>query len=597
MEFALNTKDLTRILWRRKWFFLLPASLVCAIVAALILVLPPVFRSEATILIQQQNIPENFVPSLVTDYIDRRLDVLTKQILVSDNLARIAEQYKLYPEDRAELSRTQLAERMRGRIETRTILTDFNDPATGRSGESTLAFQVSFADGNPQTAQRVTNELVSAYMGGNLETRRAVVEQTTNFFAAEREALDRQVRVAEDELTAFQTINRDVLPEEAAVKRQMLSNLEQELRLLNSSWRTLRERQSFLATQLALTPEFDSRPVGGPGGPVTPESQLELLRADLATARARYSSEHPDVVRLSREVRSLERVVGARSGGSALAEQEAAITADLSAARERYTAEHPDVRRLERELATVRRAVAEGSGARSAAARSLRSPTYVQISAELNSVEAEISSIEQYRTELVAERAELQEQLSRAPVVEQEYLHLRRQLDTLLEDRRILAGKEESAELSGSLEAQAMSEQFVLVEPPVTPLAPVSPKKKLILALGLVLAAGSGTVGVILAELFDQSIRGARDLRALLGDAPLAVIPNIVSARQRRWIWRYRAAGLVLACLIVVAVLFGLHTWVAPLDVLGYQVANEAEAWVRTTFPGVLGSDAALPAN
>lgn len=590
MEFSLHPNDLMRILLRRKWFFLLPATFMCTITATLILLLPPMFRSEATILIQQPNIPEDFVPSLVTDYIDRRLDVLRQQILSTDNLVRIVQEYDLFPNDRAELSRRQLAERMRDRIGTQTIVTDFTDPETGRTGTSALAFQVSFVDGSPETAQRVTNVLVSAYLAGNLENRRAVVEQTTQFFSAERVALDQRIRTTEEEFTSFQTANRELLPEEVVFKRQILSNLEQELRLLDGSLRTLRERESFLSTQLALTAEFDLRAVGGPGGSVTPESQLELFRADLATARARYSGEHPDVVRLSREVRSLEQVVGARSGRSALEQQEAGITASLSAARERYTADHPDVRRLERELSTVRRAIAEGASAQSTAATSPRNPTYVQLSAELNSVESEIASIEQQRAELVTERTSLQAQLSRAPLVEQEYTRLQRQLDTLLEDRHLMAEKEASAQLSGSLETQAISEQFILVEPPSLPLGPVSPQKKLILAIGLVLAGGSGAAGVMLAELFDRSIRDPRELRALLGDAPLTVIPYIASPRERTRLWYRRAVSLMFACLLTLGGLLWVHQTVVPFDVLGHQVANQSEAWIRSTFPGMVDS-------
>ena len=45
------------ILKRRKWSLLLPALLVFAVVAAVALMLPPVYKSTSTILIEEQEIP------------------------------------------------------------------------------------------------------------------------------------------------------------------------------------------------------------------------------------------------------------------------------------------------------------------------------------------------------------------------------------------------------------------------------------------------------------------------------------------------------------------------------------------------------------
>ena len=54
MQLSLDPRDLLRILWHRRWFFVIPATAILALTVALMLLLPPVYRSDATILIEDQ---------------------------------------------------------------------------------------------------------------------------------------------------------------------------------------------------------------------------------------------------------------------------------------------------------------------------------------------------------------------------------------------------------------------------------------------------------------------------------------------------------------------------------------------------------------
>ena len=593
MDLSLHPRDLLRVLWRRKWFFVVPGTIVGVAALALAFLLPPTYRSEATILIEEQEIPDDLVPSLVTDYIDRRLDVLTRRILVTGNLMRIAENFELYPDEREIMTRTDLAERMRDDIDTSIISTEVNDPSGGRANDMTVAFEIAFEYRDPVKARRVTDELASLYLSTNLETRRTIANQTMNFFASARDQIEERIARLEENLTDFKVENREFLPEEVAFARQQLANYEQQLQTLERDLRSLRERQGFLSTQLALTEEFEPPELAGGTG-TTPESQLELLRAELATARARYSANHPDVRRLEREVRSLRATVGERSGAVALRDRDSALVAELASLRERYTPEHPDVRRVERELASVRAELgrAEDAGASASTAGLARNSAYVELSAQLNSVESEIRAIEEQRAQVMGDRVELQEMLARAPVVERQYLRLQRELESAIADRDALAEKEATAQLSGALEAEAVSERLVLADSAMIPTDPIRPNKKLILGLGLILAVSSSGFSVFLAESLDRSVRSVRELGRLLGDTPLAAIPTIVSPAQKRRIWLGRLAALGGVVVLVAGGLTWMHHRVVPLDVLMYQAQTSVEGWMTTTFP-----DAPAPAG
>lgn len=589
MELSLDPRTILRTLWRRKWWFAAPGAIIGLVVLSLLLFSSPVYRSEATIIIEEQQIPEDIVPSLVTDYIDRRLDRLTRRVLLNGNLLEIIERYDLYSEQRDTMRLSSLAELMRDNIHTEFLSTEINDPQTGRSGEMTVAFTIAFEYHQPRQAQRVTDELVSLYLSMNQEDRRRVATQTTEFLASERTEIEQRIADIEDALAAFQTENRELLPQEATFKRQLLANLEQQLQNIGRDMRSLREREGFLETELALTDEFaltDRRA----GNAASPETQLEIVRAELATAQARYSARHPDVVRLSRELASLEAVVGDRSTGSRLLDNEQALITELASLRERYTDSHPDVQQVRGQLASVRAAI-ERAGGRGAVdggsgAGLPRSDAYVQLSAQLNSVRSEMRSIEEQRRDLEAERRRLQEQLARAPAVEQEYTRLTRSLENAVADREALADKETTAALSGALESESIGEQFLLAEPASMPRQPVRPKEKLIVAIGFILALGSGGAAAAAAELFDRSIRSSGELAKMLGDTPLALVPNISTPAEQRRKWGVRLAAAVAALGIVGGALLWVHLAVRPLDVMGYEIRLMADRWLATRFSG-----------
>jgi hypothetical protein len=140
--------------------------------------------------------------------------------------------------------------------------------------------------------------------------------------------------------------------------------------------------------------------------------------------------------------------------------------------------------------------------------------------------------------------------------------------------------------LSGSLETQAISERLTLAEPATLPREPISPNVKLILALGVVLAGGSGGASMVLAEFLDRSVRSAAQLARLIGDTPLAAIPTLTSPRERRRRWMRRGA-LAAATIVLVAVgLFWVDRQVRPLSVLGYQAQAMVTEWFAATFAG-----------
>jgi succinoglycan biosynthesis transport protein ExoP len=578
-ETARAPRDHLLILRRRKWYFIVSALLT--LVAALVIakVWPPTYRSEATILVEQAEVPEELVSAIVDGYVERRLESITRRILVTDNLLRIIEQYDLYPEQRQRMPVAAVVEDMRDQIGREIISADVVNPSGGRS-QATVAFNVWFDHGQAEVAQRVTNELVTLYLNENLRARRARATETASFIQAERQRAEQRIVELSREFAEFKRANSGSLPEELQYNQQQIAVAQQDLGALRRQEQSLKEREIYLQAQLALLD-----PHLGEGDGSSPAARLRTMQADLATQSARYSPEHPDVVKLEREVRGLEGLVGGRSGAAGLQRERARLQDELASLRQRYTADHPDLQRTERQLEQIEATIRAAGSGRDGSASSPDNPAYVQLQAQLNVVRSELSAIEQQRAAVTEQVEALRERMARAPMVEREHARLERALADANALRDELSRKEAIARLGQSLETEQKAERFSLIEPPSLPAAPVKPDRGAVVLIGLVLAIGAGLGAVAAAEALDDTVHSPKDISQMFGEAPLAVIPRIVTSADRKRTWSLRAAVAMVVIVGTCVTAWWLHTRYAPLDVAWYGWQRRALAKVESYFP------------
>lgn len=589
---GLGLRDYLAILQRRKWLFAVPVVLVMAGAMLFALLQTPIYRSEATILIEDADIPEDLVSTLVGDYIEKRLEAIDRRVMVTSSLLGIIDRYGLYPEERQTLPVAVLVEEMRENIGRRMIRADVVDPRSGDERAVTVAFELSFEHPSPETAQRITNELVSLYLSQNIRQRQELATETTGFFQSERARVEQQIRDLEEQLAAFKQANAGSLPDQLPYTQQIISRAEQELRDLGREAQALREREGYLQSQLALTePMLQSEN----GSYRTPAAALLGKRAEYATLSARYGPDHPDILKLEREIASLERTTGSGGGAAdALERERSRLANELDDLRQRYGDEHPDVRQAERTLEAVetelRRARSRPANDTAPAADN---PAYVQLQSDLNSVRAELSAVQAQRDVVAGKLDRHQEMALRTPLVEREYVQLRRSLDDAMALRDELARKETAASLGQTLEAELKAERLSLIEPASLPLTPVKPDRIRIALIGLVLALGSGAGLVSVAQSLDDGVY-AKDVASIVGEAPLSIVPRIMTRGDRR---RHQAAVAAMV-LVVAAGLGGAAWWVheryVPLDIAYYDL----QRWVTATVePYVANASEERPAT
>ena len=148
--------ELKRIIKRRKNVIVISFLLVVAAGIGVALSLTPIYTSEAMIRIEDQQIPEDFVQSTISDFAEERIRKISDTILSRPKLLEIIERFKLYPELKAIKSPVGLVNKMRDDIEVETIDAIMNKSG-GKELRATVAFTLAYNGTNPEKVYKVAD--------------------------------------------------------------------------------------------------------------------------------------------------------------------------------------------------------------------------------------------------------------------------------------------------------------------------------------------------------------------------------------------------------------------------------------------------------
>src|SRR5262245_18044152 len=102
---------------RRRWRLLAAVLAAGSVITVLLaIVWPATYRSSATILIEQQEIPQDLVRSTITTFADQTVQIIRQRVMTTANLLDLFHRYNLYPRQQKTEPRESLIERMRDDI-------------------------------------------------------------------------------------------------------------------------------------------------------------------------------------------------------------------------------------------------------------------------------------------------------------------------------------------------------------------------------------------------------------------------------------------------------------------------------------------------
>lgn len=517
---TLHLTDYLSILRRRKKQVKLVAALVFLVSAVLAFVIPPQYRSTATILIEQQQVPRDLIPSTVTGYANQRLQIIQKRVMTDENLYKIAEKYQLISgKGKWETSDKKTIGKMRQATKFVTDSANVTDPRSGASLMATISFKLSYSAATPEIAQKVANELTDYVLQENIMIRTQQAEKTSGFFSDEEGKLRQHLAELEAKLAAYKTKNTGRLPELLNLNMSLMERTQKELEDIERQIYSLEERRLELQGQLATVEPYTGQ---GPGG------RLREVQTQYLSAAAVYAPNHPDVIKLRRELDMLRRETGAVDEREALDKEYKKTRAELIAAREKYADNHPDVTRLKAALAALEEKLKSSiSSSPMGFALKPDNPAYIAIQTQLATIGISLKSASEQRVRAKEKLAEYVARVVQTPNVEQEGLVLLREYDSTVKKYREIKEHLMGADIAVELEKEQKGERFSLLEAPELPESPQMPNRRAFLLLGIVLGLGSGVGYASIAEYMDRTVRGSMAIASVLRAPPLAVIPHI----------------------------------------------------------------------
>jgi polysaccharide biosynthesis transport protein len=568
MDGQVTFKEVKGFIQRRKKTFILIFSSVLVISALIAVLLPPIYRSQAMILIEEQQIPEEYVKSTITSYAEERLQSITRQIMSHDQLKAIVRAHDLYPEL---VAGGEMGEAISELKESIVI-----EPISSNVGKksATVAFNLSYEGREPVTVQTVTNALAELYLAEETKAREKSVNVTSDFLQEELDGLKAQINAHELRISAFKSQHIGELPENNAANLQTVERLERELERIESRSRNLQDRLIYLKGQIANVEPL--LPVKTPEGTLTrnPKERLKTLRLTLISMQSRLSDKHPDIRKIKNEIKELENQVG----DSGVATEKIILLegkkAELAALSSKYGDKHPDVKKLKRQVADLKKEVANLTAERvsvEVASELPDNPTYMNLKTQIVSAEAEIVNLRQDRSKVQMELELYRSKLSRTPVIEQEYKELTLDYDNAKKKYNEILGKLLEANVAVGMEEQQRGERFTITDQANLPTRPYKPNRLAIMLLGFVLASGLALGTTAVQEGMDHSIKTEAHLAEILGLPVLTSISLVETdedkkARRKRSLMRAMFVMGAFALLLVVVNIF-----VTPLDEL-FQV-------------------------
>jgi len=417
------------ILWRRKNWFIGPFSVVLALVAVVVFLWPPLYRSEATILIERQTIPSEVIETTVTGYVQEQIEQLRQKVMTWDNLSQLAQKFDLYPGIRVSQPDKAVHE-VGENIEIKMVDVQASNPDQTGQRVATIAFTVAFNANTPETAQAVTNDITEWYLREHKADREQRAADVSEFLGEEADKLRKEIEAREKELAGFKQTEMHQLPELMDMNLRLYEKTEQDIATSEEAIRTLDERVQALQAELSLTPPYKEVTNDEGKRLLTGDERLSSLTAEYLRASSRYSAEHPDIIRLTREIRALARQSGGSARTDELMQELTKLQEELRQARQKYSDDHPEVIKLEKSVAAVERgfqaALVQGKGKPNSLAAPPDNARYVTLQTQADSAVGDLKSERQKLETLKGKLKDYEERLFQTPVVERDYKSLSR---------------------------------------------------------------------------------------------------------------------------------------------------------------------------
>ena len=468
----LTVQDYVAILKRWYWLILLCALVCFGVAFGITYEIAPRYMSQTLVLIEQQQVPTDYVTPILTEDLGERLASLREQILSRSRLEPIIQRFNLFASGGGTMD-ARVAETQKA-IQVKPV------NAGARAG-----FFITFEYPDPRTAQQVCGEITSLFVSENLAARQESAEGTTEFLKQQLDDAKKNLDDQDAKLAAFEGKYLGRLPDQEKSNESTLQALSTQLDAATQSLDRLQENQTFIESNIAEL-RRETRE-SGPGGLISVDERLKELRD------------------LQDQKKSLDAL---------------------------YTPDYPDVQAVDRKIAQLQAEIAKSpsrtsSGKTASSKVTIDPPQLQQAKAQLRAVQLAIASTKEEQSKIKAQIDQYEQRIESSPIVEEQYKQVTRDHDIAQEFYNSLLKKMDESSMAVALEHRQEGEQFRVMDPPNLPDAPSYPNRMKFAGAGLVGGLVLAFMLVALLEYRDVTLRSELDVWAFTKLPTLAILSHI----------------------------------------------------------------------
>jgi uncharacterized protein involved in exopolysaccharide biosynthesis len=451
---------------------------------------PAKYTSSSTVLVEGQKVPDSYVPPVITADFTERVQSLQEQILSPSRLRPALENLGLEalhadkPGQEASLvSQIQQTMQVTPVITSMSAVADqsagVKKRKPGSTDEPVPGFNLSYTDSKPDRAQKVCAMLTSMILDENLRSRSDAAKSTTDFLGRQVDEAKRALDEQDAKLAAFKKQYFGQLPSDVENNLRILASMNTQL---DASTQTLGRAQqdkayteSLLAQQTAAWKSSLSST-----NPQTLQQELTQLQGQLMQLQARYTDDHPDVIKTKADIAEVQKKLKEVNNA----------TADPSDSTEKASAaEPPEIRQMRLQIHQYQSVI-------------------------------EQATLDQKR--LQQQIGVYESRTAMSPSVEEQYKLLTRDNDNAQAFYQSLLAKKSAADLGQNMETDQQGEQMQLATSAGLPEKPSFPVRPLFAAAGAAVGLALGLMIAVILEFSDKSIRTEKDAAAVT-ELPLLI--------------------------------------------------------------------------
>lgn len=433
---------------------------------------PKKYRSETTIMVDPQRVPEQYVKATVTGDISDRLQTISDEVMSRTRLLMIANRDHLYQKEREKYGDTQALAAIR-----KDITVEIIKGAGG--GDLINGFKIAYIASTPELAQKVTRQIADLFIEDNIKQRDQQAEGTEQFIKNQLVQAREQLMLQDRKIREFKAAHLGELPEQETANLAMIGEYQSVAQQNSEAIDRANQQKVYLQSMLNMNGGHSAPPLAAPLTPL--QQQLQTAETQLNAARQRYTDAYPDVIRLRGQIATLKAEIKNQPAGSV----HAAPAAGTAPSMDQQLESQLRATQLEIKSRTVRQ---------------------LQIESKINALQAQVQSL---------------------PAVQQQFESLSRDYGEMQKNYESLLEKEQASGMAAQLELHNESERFDVLDPADLPSTPYSPNLRLVDAGGLLGALVLGLGLAFLAEMRDPSIHNADEAEMYLSVPLIAALPSI----------------------------------------------------------------------